>query len=95
MKQSPYETSSLSASQDILRILCSREPAVCPYPGPDYSSPRFPPSYVFKIRLTIPSTPRFSKWFFLIEDIPLCLMIYKVNRLFIVAVKHNNIIFSS
>ena len=35
MKQSPCETSSLSASQDIFRILCSREPAICPYPGPD------------------------------------------------------------
>jgi hypothetical protein len=28
-----------------------------------------------------------------IEDIPLWLIIYKVNRLFIVAVKHNNSIF--
>ena len=27
---------------------------------------------------------------FYIEDIPLCLIIYKVNKLFIVAVKNNN-----
>jgi len=29
---------------------------------------------------------------FFIEDIPLCLIIYKVNKLFIVAVKNNNIV---
>jgi hypothetical protein len=29
-----------------------------------------------------------------IEDIPLCLITYKVNRSFVVAIKHNNSIFS-
>jgi len=28
---------------------------------------------------------------FFIEDIPLCLMSYKINKLFISAIKHNNI----
>jgi len=50
------------------------------------------PILCLKIRLNIPSTPRSSKWFF-IEAISLCLIIYKVNKLFIVAVKHNNGIF--
>jgi len=33
-------------------------------------------------------------FFFFIEDIPLCLIIHKVNKLFIVAVKHNSSILS-
>ena len=32
--------------------------------------------------------------FFCIEDIQLCLIIYRLNKLFIVAVKHNNSIFN-
>jgi hypothetical protein len=33
-----------------------------------------------------------STFFFLVEYNPLCLIIYKVNKLFIVAVKNNNIV---
>jgi len=33
-----------------------------------------------------------SIFYFFIADIPLCLIIYKVNKLFIAAVKHNNIL---
>jgi hypothetical protein len=45
---------------------CPQEPATCPYPEPDQSSPRPPPSYFLKIHFNIilPFTPRFSKWSF-------------------------------
>ena len=42
----------------------SQDPATCPYPTPDQSSP-CPPPHSFKIRVNIilPSTPRSSNWF--------------------------------
>ena len=46
-------------------VRCVQEPAACPYPEPDQTSP-CPPSHFLKIHFhtIFPSTPGSSQWFF-------------------------------